>query len=203
LIFHGLHFYCHCRLTLNFRFSLFYFLHFRYFWFLLVFDNNGYFFGSDVVAAAEACRDAGAKLISMSLGGPSYDGDEKRIFENLFDQGILSIAAAGNDGVDDYSFPASYEKVMSVAAVNSNKNHASFSQYNDRVDIAAPGVNVRSTWNNGRYSSISGTSMGKFVGSWATVIIFLHIIYLSHSSPLWSTEYYSYPTRLWRCCTVA
>jgi hypothetical protein len=104
-----------------------------------VFDTNGNFFGSDVVAGAEACRDAGAKIISMSLGGPSYDGDEKRIFDTLYDQGIISIAAAGNDGDDDYSFPASYTRVMSVAAVNSNGNHASFSQYNDRVDIAAPG----------------------------------------------------------------
>eukprot|EP00980_Cylindrotheca_fusiformis_P008951 scaffold1910_cov87-Cylindrotheca_fusiformis.AAC.1 len=124
-----------------------------------VFDNEGKFYGSDVVAAAEACRDAGAKIISMSLGGPSYDSDEKRAFDDLFDEGILAIAAAGNDGTDDYSFPASYERVMSVAAVNSNRNHAAFSQFNDRVDIAAPGVNVRSTWNNGRYSSISGTSM--------------------------------------------
>jgi len=124
-----------------------------------IFDDRGDFYGSDVVAAAEACRDAGAQIISMSLGGPSYMGAEKRAFDALFDQGILPIAAAGNDGDDDYSFPASYAKVMSVAAVNSNRNHASFSQYNDRVDIAAPGVNVRSTWNNGRYSSISGTSM--------------------------------------------
>jgi len=124
-----------------------------------IFDNRGNFYGSDVVAAAEACRDAGAQIISMSLGGASYQGDEKRIFDTLYDQGIFSIAAAGNDGDDDYSFPASYARVMSVAAVNSNRNHASFSQYNDRVDIAAPGVNVRSCWNNGRYSSISGTSM--------------------------------------------
>lgn len=105
-----------------------------------VFDNDGNFYGSDVVAGAEACRDAGAKIISMSLGGPSYDGDEKRIFDTLYDQGILAIAAAGNDGDDDYNFPASYTRVMSVAAVNSNRNHASFSQFNDRVDIAAPGT---------------------------------------------------------------
>lgn len=104
-----------------------------------VFDNRGFFFGSDVVAAAEACRDAGVDIISMSLGGPSYDQDELEIFEELYEQGIISIAASGNSGDTDYSFPASYEVVISVAAVNSNRNIASFSTRNNRVDVAAPG----------------------------------------------------------------
>jgi subtilisin family serine protease len=104
-----------------------------------VFGNNGQFFGSDIVAAAEACRDAGAKIISMSLGGPQYDQDEHDIFQELYSQGILAVAASGNSGGTDYSFPASYDMVLSVAAVDSNRNLASFSTRNNRVDIAAPG----------------------------------------------------------------
>lgn len=104
-----------------------------------VFDQNGFFYGSDVVAAAEACQDAGADIINMSLGGPQYDRDEKEIFEELFSQGILAVAASGNSGDTDYGFPASYDVVMSVGAVDSRSRLASFSTRNDRVDISAPG----------------------------------------------------------------
>jgi hypothetical protein len=104
-----------------------------------VFGNNGQFFGSDIVAAAEACRDAGAKIISMSLGGPQFDQDEYNIFQDLYNQGILAVAASGNSGGTDYSYPASYDMVLSVAAVDQNSRLASFSTRNDKVDIAAPG----------------------------------------------------------------
>ena len=104
-----------------------------------VFGDNGQFFGSDIVAAAEACRDAGANIISMSLGGPGYDQDEHDVFQELYSQGILAVAASGNSGGTDYSFPASYDMVLSVAAVDWNSNLASFSTRNNRVDIAAPG----------------------------------------------------------------
>jgi subtilisin family serine protease len=104
-----------------------------------VFGSDGRFFGSDIVAAAEACRDAGAKIISMSLGGPGYDQDEHDIFQDLYSQGILAVAASGNSGRTDYSYPASYDMVISVAAVDSNSNLASFSTRNNKVDIAAPG----------------------------------------------------------------
>ena len=78
----------------------------------------------------------------------------------------------GNFGNTVYSYPASYPAVMSVAAVDFSNNQASFSQRNDQVEIAAPGVNVRSTvtTNNGNsfsYVSWDGTSMatphGKFI----------------------------------------
>ena len=58
---------------------------------------------------------------------------------------MLSIAAAGNDGTSAYSYPASYPSVVSVAAIDSNKQVADFSQYNDQVELAAPGVGVLST----------------------------------------------------------
>ena len=51
---------------------------------------------------------------------------------------------------------------MSVAAVNSNNDRASFSQYNDQVEISGPGVNVESTTPGNAYGDKSGTSMGKF-----------------------------------------
>ena len=104
-----------------------------------VLDNQGNFYGSDLVAAAEACASAGAKIISMSLGGPSYDPNEAATFQALYNQGILAIAAGGNDGDTSYNYPASYDIVIGVAAVDSTKSHAYFSNANDKIDFAAPG----------------------------------------------------------------
>ena len=61
--------------------------------------------------------------------------------------------------IRDSSYPASYDSVVSVAAVDSSGNHASFSQYNNQVEVAAPGVGVRSTLPGNRYASYNGTSM--------------------------------------------
>ncbi|ACA88898.1 S8 family serine peptidase [Shewanella woodyi] len=125
-----------------------------------VFDDSGsWAYGSDMVAAVNQCVAAGADVISMSLGGGAASSAERQAFANATSQGVLSIAAAGNDGNSTLSYPASYDEVMSVAAVDSSGTKASFSQYNSQVEIAAPGVDVNSTWNNGGYKSISGTSM--------------------------------------------
>ena len=105
-----------------------------------VFDNQGNFYGSDLVAAADACASAGAKVISMSLGGSSYDPNEDATFQALYSQGILSVAAGGNDGDTSYSYPASYSNVISVAAIDSTQSHAYFSNVNDRIDLSAPGA---------------------------------------------------------------
>eukprot|EP00957_Ditylum_brightwellii_P001606 125434-Ditylum_brightwellii.AAC.1 len=90
----------------------------------------------------------------MSLGGGGPSSAVQSFLTDLENDGIdvLFVAAAGNGGSSSYSYPASYDSplVMSVAAVNSNRVKASFSQYNDQVDIAGPGVNVNSpTTSNG------------------------------------------------------
>lgn len=122
-------------------------------------DSGNWAYGSDMVAAVNQCVAAGADVISMSLGGGAASSAERQAFANAASQGVLSIAAAGNDGNSTMSYPASYDEVMSVAAVDSSGTKANFSQYNSQVEIAGPGVNVNSTWNDGGYKSISGTSM--------------------------------------------
>ena len=81
----------------------------------------------------------------MSLGGNLSSTTENSAFQSAYDAGVLSVAAAGNDGSTRKSYPASYASVISVAAVDSAKVVASFSQKNDAVEIAAPGVGVLST----------------------------------------------------------
>jgi subtilisin family serine protease len=113
-----------------------------------VFDGPscGWTYSSDLVDAANHCRDANANIISMSLGGGLRSRTEDRAFRDLANKdNILSIAAAGNDGNSTKSYPASYDSVVSVAAVDSNNIVASFSQQNNAVELAAPGVGVLST----------------------------------------------------------
>jgi serine protease len=102
-------------------------------------------YSSNLIAAANACQSAGANVISMSLGGSFSSTTERNAFQGYYDNGILSVAAAGNSGNTQFSYPASYASVISVAAVDSAKVAASFSQRNSQVELAAPGVAVRST----------------------------------------------------------
>jgi len=108
-------------------------------------DDGAWAYTSTLIDAANRCANAGANIISMSLGGSRSSITERRGFDSLYSKGILSIAAAGNDGTSAYSYPASYDSVMSVAALDSSETVASFSQYNNQVEIAAPGVGVLST----------------------------------------------------------
>merc|ERR1712048_1032188 len=115
---------------------------------------------SGVMKAVELCVNDGAKVVSLSLGGSGYSSSMDLFFKTLYEQqDVLFVAAAGNGGNSGYLYPASYGALMSVAALDSNQNRASFSQYNDQVEISAPGVAVESTLTNNRYASWSGTSM--------------------------------------------
>jgi subtilisin family serine protease len=100
---------------------------------------------SNLVRALEQCREAGANVVSMSLGGGAATTTERDAFAAALNAGVLSIAAAGNDGTTNLSYPASYDSVVSVAAIDANKVVASFSQKNSQVELAAPGVGVLST----------------------------------------------------------
>jgi len=134
-----------------------------------VFNSSGWGYSSSLVSAIETCADNGAEVVNMSLGGGGSNQTEANAMQNLYNQGVLLIAAAGNDGsayssTDPMSYPASYNAVMSVAAVDSSKNLASFSQKNSQVEIAGPGVDVLSTYpegtgQQGNYGTMSGTSM--------------------------------------------
>lgn len=118
-----------------------------------VFDgpNCAWAYSSSLVAALDECVTAGANVVSMSLGGSFKSRTEERAFRNSNnEEGVLSIAAAGNDGNTRKSYPASYGSVVSVAAVDSAGVVADFSQQNDQVELAGPGVAVRSTVGTGQ-----------------------------------------------------
>ena len=122
-------------------------------------DNGQWTYASDLIDAISQCQDAGSNVVNMSLGGGSASTTERNAMQSFTDAGMLLVAAAGNDGNSAKSYPASYDAVMSVAAVDSNENRASYSQYNDQVEIAAPGSAVQSTYPTNTYAALSGTSM--------------------------------------------
>jgi hypothetical protein len=112
------------------------------------------------IDAINDCASRGGDIVSMSLGGPSYSQAAAETIEyHTVNSNMLFIAAAGNSGNSDSFYPAYYDDVMSVAAVDEDEDKASFSTFNNQVEIAAPGVLVWSTWLDGDYNRISGTSM--------------------------------------------
>ncbi len=136
-----------------------------------VFDNAGEWTAtSDLAAAAENCAQNGARVISMSLGGPA-DANEEAVFNQLYADGIRHVAAAGNSnsGFTVSSYPANYGSVVSVAAVDSSDVAADFTQHpaNSQdpnnppangtwiaAELSGGGVNVLSTWPGPPHSNV-------------------------------------------------
>lgn len=102
-----------------------------------------------------------ADIISMSLGiaaGVPVIEQLKEACDYAKSQGVTIFAASGNES-GKVGQPAIYESVYAVAAVNSQMEHASFSDMGPEVDFAAGGVDVYSTYLNNGYAKLSGTSM--------------------------------------------
>ncbi len=98
-----------------------------------------------------------ADVISMSLSGPSSTVDLENAVNYALSYNVVIVAATGNDGNDYPQYPAAYPGVIGVGATDANDNIASFS--NRGEDIFAPGVYVFSTYLEGNYATMSGTSM--------------------------------------------
>ena len=119
--------------------------------------DNVYTYSSTLASAANQCAKAGANVVNMSIGGSTYSRTEADAFEALQRRGILLVAAAGNDGTSAVSYPAGYSSVMMVGAVDSKRAWATFSQFNSKLEISAPGVGVLSTvpTNSGTTATLS------------------------------------------------
>lgn len=130
-----------------------------------VFDASGSASSSVVAKGMLSCMKARANVVSMSLGGPASKIEET-VVNLLAGRNMLIIAAAGNAGTSDVSYPAGYANVVSVAAIDSNKVVASFSQFNSDVELSGPGVGVLSTVPMG-----TGSDAALAVGSAAYTVL--------------------------------
>lgn len=124
-----------------------------------VLDRTGSGYLSNVIAGIDYCVSSGADVISMSLGTSSDVQAMHDAVDAAYAQGVLLVAAAGNDYGGSVSYPAAYDSVIAVSATDSSDALASFSSVGSEVELAAPGVSVLSTWKGGGYNTISGTSM--------------------------------------------
>lgn len=146
-----------------------------------VFNAEGWGYSSDLAYAAQKCKAAGAKIISMSLGGGGSNTTESNAFQSFVDGGGLVVAAAGNDGNNVRSYPAGYTSVMMVGANDANNAIADFSQFpsctsgtggnattNEKicVEVTAGGVDTLSTYPAGMATVASlTTNSGAFASS--------------------------------------
>jgi len=124
-----------------------------------VLDSRGTGFVSDIIEGLDWAMQNGMQVVNMSLGGGGTTSFHEAI-TRAYEAGIVLVAAAGNDGTENsVNYPAAYPEVIAVSATDKNDTLASWSSRGPEVELAAPGVDILSTWNDGYYRSASGTSM--------------------------------------------
>lgn len=119
---------------------------------------------SNIVAGMEWAAENDIQIINASLGSDSNSISFRRSVENVYNGGILIVAAAGNSGNgmgtgDNIDFPAKYNEVISVGATDINDKRARFSSTGPSLELSAPGVDIPSTLPKNKYGTLSGTSM--------------------------------------------
>jgi hypothetical protein len=122
-----------------------------------VLDSND---TGDVFTVAEGLMTAvqdGAKIINMSLGTDQSSSLLQEAVSDAQASGAILVAAVGNDGVGEISYPAAYDGVVAVGAVDATGQRATFSNYGPQIQLSAPGVGL-STQTEAGTESFSGTS---------------------------------------------
>jgi len=124
-----------------------------------VLADNGEGYISDVIEGMDWCVQNGMQVLNMSLGTASDVLAFKEACDKAYADGILLVAAAGNEDDNGVLYPAKYESVIAVAATDAYDNVPSWSSRGPEVELAAPGVNILSTSKGSNYAWADGTSM--------------------------------------------
>lgn len=117
-------------------------------------DSKGSGSYANIAAAVDWARTNGCHIISLSLGGDASQAVLKTACDTAWYAGCLICASAGNSGPEDNTvgYPAAYQSVVAVAAIDANEQVASFSSRGPEVEIAAPGVAITAPWAGFTYS---------------------------------------------------
>lgn len=114
---------------------------------------------SRVVEAIYMAINHKVNIINMSFGISEYSEALEKAVQDATDAGILVIAAAGNTGSDGVQYPAAYDEVMAVGAVDKDGSVEQYSAKGEELDLVAPGELVRTTGFIGSEEVVSGTSL--------------------------------------------
>lgn len=130
---------------------------------------------SDIIRGIYYAVDHGADIINLSLGSTYANPLTKKAVEYAMEKNVLVVASSGNDGENIKIYPASFDTVISVGSVDQYSTLSSFSNYNDKVDVVAPGSAILTTNRTNTYATVSGTSFSSpYVAGIAALYKSLH-----------------------------
>ncbi|GEM_PF-3167238 len=141
-----------------------------------VLDSTGNGQISDVIEGIEWAVANDMDIISMSIGTTAYSQAFEEACDHAYSSDVLLVAASGNSGDGDITsnnveYPAKFDSVMAVSAIDSTGIAPIWSSDGDEVELAAPGVSIYSTFLNDDYTTESGTSMATpFVAGVAALV---------------------------------
>jgi len=120
-------------------------------------DDQG---SSNTFVLAQAiidATDAGADLINVSLGSRSHSPVLQQAVDYAAEAGVVVVASSGNEGYESVSYPAAYDSVVGVGAVDATGEHLDFSNSGE-ISLTAPGLALTSAWVEDQTVSFTGTS---------------------------------------------
>ncbi len=124
-----------------------------------VLDDKGEGYLSDLLEGIDWAISNNMDIINLSMGTADKSEALEEAVQKAYQAGILLVASSGNEGTGhSLDYPAAYEPVIAVSATDSNDNIASFSSVGDKVEFAAPGADIQSTYLGSDYRVMSGTS---------------------------------------------
>ena len=126
-----------------------------------VLNDEGAGTSQDIVAGICWAVEAGADILSMSLGSSEPDEEIHQALLLAIAKGIFVITAAGNEGpdLDTVGYPAGFPEMVAVGSIDRRKHLSQFSSRGRQVDVVAPGDEITSCYPPRGYAVLSGTSM--------------------------------------------
>lgn len=126
---------------------------------------------SNVISALENAYNNGAKIIQISLGTNKYSKFLEDAVNQAQDRGMLIVSTAGNSGINEVRYPAAFNGVIGVGAVNSENKIEPYSTTGNHVALVAPGSFIYTTSLDSSYATVSGTSFAAPQVTGAAVLV--------------------------------